>query len=103
MDLIRLIKLKKINGELDELTTVEKAFVSLLDDFDKKEQRGSQTHYSKNGAIRFSYDVDEKLFYYSYYVYEKMCEVVYIKHGRDFDILVRNFFKNKIGIDLKIK
>lgn len=103
MDLIRLIKLKNINGELDDLTTVEKIFVLLLDDFDKKEQRGSQTLYSKNGTIRFSYDGDEKLFYYSYYVYEKICEGMYIKHCRDCDILVRNFFKNKIGVDLKIE
>ena len=31
MDLIRLIKLKKINGELDNLTEQEKLFFSLFD------------------------------------------------------------------------
>ena len=61
MNLIRLIKLKKINGELDDLTEQESYFLSFFDGLTKCEDL-----YCKDKNIYFRLDLKNKTFNYSY-------------------------------------
>ena len=62
MNLIRLIKLKKINGELDNLSEQERYFLSLFDGlvFDND-------YYIKNGKSYFCLNINRNTFLYSYH------------------------------------
>ena len=65
MDLIRLIKLKKINGELDNLTEQEKLFFSLFNGLRLVKEYNSI--YFFNGIqYFFEYDLKYNVFYCSY-------------------------------------
>ena len=61
MNLIRLIKLKKINGELDDLTEQESYFLSFFHGLTKY-----KNFYCKDKKICFHLDLENKKLFYSY-------------------------------------
>lgn len=75
MNLIRLIKIKKLNGELDNLTDKEKLFISLFD----KLFTIDGIYYKDGNKKVFWLDTKHKILYYSYdYVYLKFNSTYYI-------------------------
>ena len=63
MNLIRLIKLKLLFGELDELSTSEYDFINMFNNL-KKYDRFYIT--KSDNTIRFKYYEDANVFWYSY-------------------------------------
>ena len=61
MNLIRLIKLKKINGELDDLTEQESYFLFFFNNLSKHND-----NYCLGDNVYFYLDLENKNFYYSY-------------------------------------
>lgn len=61
MDLIRLIKLKKLNGELDDLTEQEEFFFSLFNDLSINDNR-----YVKDNDTYFFLNLKTNILYCSY-------------------------------------
>ena len=65
MDLIRLIKLKKINGELDNLDEKEELFFSLFDGLYTFKEKNVIYFFDENGYY-FQYNLKTKDFWCSY-------------------------------------
>ena len=65
MNLTRLIKLKKINGELDNLTEQEKFFLSFFDNLDIQ-HNNNDIDLIKNDVVYFRISLKNKKIYYSY-------------------------------------
>ena len=64
MNLIRLIKLKRINGDLDNLSEQEEYFLSLFINLTKIHNN----YLNDSKMVLFSINSNEKIFYCSYYI-----------------------------------
>ena len=95
MNLIRLIKLKKINGELDNLTEQEKFFLSFFDDL--KTIDGS--NYYRNGLLYFNLDKEYKKLHYSY---SNVYSEIGFKYGikiMTLNSVIDNILQIKLGLN----
>ena len=103
VDLIRLVKLKKINGELDNLTDAEKLFISKFDLLNDKKK--VVLFYSK--YVIYSSKYKEIQFYYyddfDMTVSYSMIDNIRSVHNMDYStitLLIRDLFK-KLTINCK--
>lgn len=101
MDLIRLIKLKRINGELDNLTEPELFFISIFDKLYRDTKYNAYIHVGSN-VYYFKYTKDTNVFYTTSVAYFLFHE----KYGYlvdDYNIFISVFFHSKLGILLSSK
>lgn len=76
MNIVRQLKLKKLNGELTNLTEGEKLLISMFDGL-----KMYDNYYYSNNGVCFFINHDEKIFFYSYrYVYLVLNNTIVLKH-----------------------
>ena len=92
MNLIRLIKLKKLNGELDNLSDQEKMFLSTWDNL----VCDGNVYMNKNTTC-FIYNSAEKKFYYTPYFKLETSNIMFRKN---FNKFIKQFFLERLGIDI---
>ena len=95
MNLIRLIKLKLLFGELDELSTSEYDFINMFNNL-KKYDRFYIT--KSDNTIRFKYYEDANVFWYSYDYVGVHFEFFYNYEKTKIDDMITNILRSKIGI-----
>ena len=96
MNLIRLIKLKKLNGELDNLNELEIIFITIFDGVNIKYFNNTH-YYIKDNKIIFTKSIDSNQLWCHY----KVLNYLYVYFNGN-EKLVSNFVKyminEKIGI-----
>lgn len=94
MDLIRLIKLKKINGELNNLTEPQMYFLSFFNGL-----TNYNNYYVKNDEKLFYLDIKRKKLYCSYY--KVFCEFskFHMTHEQSV-LLINDILKNILRVDI---
>lgn len=76
MNIVRQLKLKKLNGELTNLTEGEKLLISMFDGLKEYDN-----YYYNNNGVCFFINHDEKIFFYSYInVYIVFNKTLNLKH-----------------------
>lgn len=103
VDLIRLIKLKKINGELNNLSDEQKLFISEFDKLNNKKIKkdrilnvfyGEYTDVNKHHVFRYFNDYDVTV---SYSLVENI-QQQYNMSDSEMEDLIRNLFKNYLHL-----
>ena len=97
MNLIRLIKLKKINGELDDLTEQEKFFLSFFDDLDIQHYN-NDIDLIKNDVVYFSISLENKKFYYSYFYVFMVFKSKYDMNEMILNSLINGILENHLNL-----
>jgi len=93
MDVIRAIKLKHLNGDLDNLKEIEKSFLSFFNDLIKDGDL-----YIKDNDIYFEYDLKHNEFWCSY---DKVWSHLESKYNMNY-VEICNFIKKLLEEHLNI-
>ena len=93
MNLIRLIKLKRINGDLDNLSEQEEYFLSLFINLTKIHNN----YLNDSKMVLFSINSNEKIFYCSYYIVWKIVKDKFNIDNKSMSNLIYNVL-HKLGM-----
>lgn len=95
MNLVRLIKLHKIFGELDNLSDAEKLFISMFDSL----KLDNEFYYSSlKGKTHFRYYENTNVFWYSYDNVGWFFQSIYGYNKTSVDKMIFHILHNKLKI-----
>lgn len=94
MNLIRLIKLKKIYGELDDLTKQEWYFVSLFENLNTVDG----LRYKKDGLLYFYFNLEDKELHYNYSRVYMDFKVLFNMNMCDINTMIGSILEKKLDV-----
>lgn len=92
MNVVRLIKLKQLNGEFDLLNQAEKRFISMFNDNIYFDIEGHQYFFNQKSEHMFDYDSNRKLLWCNY---TRVLGVFENEYDMNYEIMA-DFVKNII-------